>query len=373
MKILTLTKFYHPYRGGIETVCKNINESNVAAGHTSDVLCANTAFRFSHNIIEGVKVIRSPRLFTLKSTSICPFMPWQLRSLIPQYDLIHVHFPDPMTALSLFLAKPNIPYVVHWHNDIFKQRKLMPFFGPLQRWCLENAKYIIATTESYAAHSADLQPFKHKIKIIPIGINCSRAFVSKKPSREKTILTVGRLAYYKGLHNIIGAARLLPEEYKFRIVGSGELQDDLKELIGRNNLSDRVILVGQKVDQDLETEYESSDLFCFPSTHKAESFGVVQIEAMTHSLPIVACNIDGSGVPWVNLHEISGLNVSIDNPQELADAIRSIVESPELYEKYSKGSYNRFQSEFRLDSMMQKIWVVYFEMTHSFPVSYCKN
>lgn len=373
MKILTLTKFYHPFRGGIETVCKNINESNVAAGHTSDVLCANTSFRFSHDIVEGVKVIRSPKLVTIKSTSICPFMPWQLRNFVSKYDLIHVHFPDPMTALSLFLMKPNIPFVVHWHNDIFKQRKLMPFFGPLQRWCLENAKFIIATTEAYAQHSVDLQPFKDKIKIIPIGIECNRQFRNRKPSNEKTILTVGRLAYYKGLHNIIDAAKLLPEEYKFRIVGSGELAGELKGLIGKNNLNDRVILVGQKVDQQLEAEYEASDLFCFPSTHKAESFGVVQIEAMTHSLPIVACNIEGSGVPWVNLDGVSGINVGINNPHELAAAIRKIVETQTLYEKYSKGSFSRFQSEFKLDSMMKKIWDVYFEMIQRFSVSYSKK
>lgn len=46
-----------------------------------------------------------------------------------------------------------------------------------------------------------------------------------------------------------------------------------------------------------------------PSVERSEAFDVVLIEAMAHGLPIVVSDIAGSGVPWVNSHGKSGLNV----------------------------------------------------------------
>ncbi len=359
MKILTLSKFYHPYRGGIETVTKDITDSNTKAGHQSDVLCANTSKSNEISKEGQTTVIRSARFLTIKSTSFCPYMPWQLRSLIPQYDLIHVHFPDPMTAISLFLTKPNIPFIVHWHSDIIKQKNLMTLFGPLQKWCLENAMAIVATSETYFKHSPDLAPFKNKVQIIPIGIKGPVEKIERKLSQKKRILAVGRLTYYKGFHDLIEAASLLPHNYEIRIVGDGELKEELQKLIEKKNLSDRIFLVGSLSAGELHELYKSSDLFCFPSTHKSEAFGVAIIEAMSYSLPIVSCNIEGSGVSWVNQHQVTGLNVKPHDHPALARALKTITEDPELYQKFSHNSFERFQKEFKLDVMMERIWAVY--------------
>lgn len=359
MKILTLSKFYHPYRGGIETVTKDITDSNTKAGHQSDVLCANTCPINEVSKIQNSIVIRSAKFFTVKSTSICPYMPWQLRSLIPLYDLIHVHFPDPMTAISLFLTKPNIPFIIHWHSDIIKQKKLMIFFGPLQKWCLENAMAIIVTSETYFKHSYDLKPFKDKVHVIPIGINKPGERIEKKLSNKKTILSVGRLTYYKGFQYLIEAASLLPQNYEIKIVGDGELRVELQGLIERKNLSDRVHLVGSLNADELQDLYKSSDIFCFPSTHKSEAFGVAIIEAMSYSLPVVSCNIEGSGVPWVNQDQVTGLNVKPHDHVALASAIKKIAEDPELHRFFSDNSLKRYKMKFNLEVMMKKIWTVY--------------
>ena len=359
MKILTLSKFYHPFRGGIETVTKDITDCNNMAGHQSDVLCANTFSRNEISQLGKTKVIRSARFFTVKSTSICPYMPWQLRNLIPQYDLIHVHFPDPMTAISLFLTKPSIPFIIHWHSDIIKQKKLMTFFGPLQRWCLENAMAIVVTSKTYFEHSHDLKLFGSKVKIIPIGIKVDREKIERKISHQKNILAVGRLTYYKGFHDLVEAASLLPENYIIKIVGDGELKEELQNLIKEKKLSHRVSLIGSLTTEKLQELYKTSDLFCFPSTHKSEAFGVAIIEAMSYSLPVISCNIKGSGVPWVNQHQVTGLNVSPRDYLALANAIKKIAEDPDLYENFSKNSFERFQKEFKLEVMMGKIWDVY--------------
>lgn len=359
MRILTLTKFYHPYRGGIETVSKNITEENIKAGLQSDVLCSNDSFKCEKSLIGGAKVFRSPRLISLKSTSICPAMPCQLRNLAQNYDLLHVHFPDPMTALSLYLVKPEIPIVIHWHSDIIKQKILKTFFQPLQDWCLTAAKKIIVTSEEYAKHSIDLKPYSHKISIAPIGIDESSKYRLRE-NIKKRILAVGRLTYYKGFDILIEAATLLPNDYHFTIVGDGELRKILQEKIDLLGLEGKVKLTGKLDDQELLRQFEENDLFCLPSTHKSEAFGVVLVEAMSFSLPIVTCNIEGSGVPWVNQHGVSGLNVEVNSPKDLAEAIQKILSDTDTYLKMSKQSFNRYQELFTVKEMMKRIWTTYF-------------
>jgi rhamnosyl/mannosyltransferase len=360
MKILNLTKFYYPKLGGMETVVKNITESNIKNGFVSDVLCSNDSKRTVQETINKSNVLKSSRLFSFKSASICPFMPWQLKTkLNNQYDILHVHFPDPMTALSLFLCKPSTPFVIHWHSDIIKQKNLMLLYGPLQKWCLDHSKYIIVTSEEYFKHSHDLVPYRDKIKVIPIGIESDKKFNIKMPSQVKTILSVGRLTDYKGFSYLIEAANYLPDNYQIKIIGDGELRDVLNVQIEKLKLNNKVQLLGSISNEKLDQMYSSSDLFCLPSVLKSEAFGVVLLEAMSNGLPLVTCNIDGSGVSWVNQQNSTGLNVKPRDPKALAEAITKILEDNNLYQEYSRNSYERYRNDFTLSSMMNRIWEVY--------------
>ncbi|MFN7506811.1 MAG: glycosyltransferase, partial [Limnobacter sp.] len=95
------------------------------------------------------------------------------------------------------------------------------------------------------------------------------------------------------------------------------------------------------------------------STYRAEAFGVVLLEAMAHGVPIVASNIPGSGVPWVNQHGQTGLNVPVGDPKELATACNKILASEELRNKLSVGARRRFLSEFTEDVSVNRMIAIY--------------
>ena len=123
----------------------------------------------------------------------------------------------------------------------------------------------------------------------------------------------------------------------------------LQEAIVQDGVEDRVVLAGRLSDATLHVLFERANLFCLPSTYRSEAFGVVLLEAMTYGLPIVATDIPGSGVPWVNQHGFSGLNVASGDAKALADACNQILRSEELRSRLSKGARQRFVAEFTED------------------------
>jgi len=159
IKVLHLSKFFPLFRGGIETVVYELTEGFNHRGITTDVLCSNSIRKNEQEITaSGYKVTRSASLFQLLSTSISPAYIYFAKKLCGQYNIIHVHLPNPMAALAMWLVRPNAKVIVHWHSDIVNQKKAMVFYQPLQNWLLKRADAIIATSQAYldASHALAL-------------------------------------------------------------------------------------------------------------------------------------------------------------------------------------------------------------------------
>lgn len=369
MKILQLGKFYPPDIGGIETVMFDITEVlNQQKNIHCDVLCSNNNFEFKEDIVNDYKVYRTKTFGKYFSTSITPQMIFKLRNIISQYDIIHVHLPDPMANLALFLSNTkNKKIVIHWHSDIIKQKYILKLYEPLQNWLLKRADKIIATTPKYIKESQYLQKYKNKCVSIPIGIDQTRLTytdkevdkIKNKYKYKKIIFSLGRLAYYKGFEYLIQSANYLNDDFIILIGGSGSLKSELESLIIKEKLQDKVKLLGRIEDEQLGNYYKACDIFCMSSIIKSEAFGVVQIEAMSFAKPIVATKIDGSGVDWVNQNMISGLNVEIKNQKALSVAFNNILSDTNTYMQYSDNAIKRFNELFKRDKMVSKIVEVY--------------
>lgn len=368
MKILQLGKFYPPHIGGIETVMYDITEVLNQKWFKADVLCSNKDYTYKEEFINNYKVIRTKTFGIKFSTSLTLQMIFKLREIISEYEIIHVHLPDPMANLALIFANlKNKKIVIHWHSDIIKQKNLLRVYEPLQDWLMKKADAIIATTPKYIKESNYLQKYESKCISIPIGIDPQRLIVEKqllenlkeKYKNRKIIFSLGRLAYYKGFKYLVESANFLDDEYVILIGGSGPLKNELEEQIKSNNLESKIKLLGRIEDSELGSYYELCDIFCLPSIVKSEAFGVVQIEAMSFGRPIVATNIKGSGVDWVNLDKVSGLNVGIESSKELANAFQEIFSNKERYEEYCLSSKKRFNQLFYREKMVESIIKLY--------------
>jgi len=364
MKILQLGKFY-PLRGGVEKVMASLTEGLSARGISCDMLCASSDGARETQIFpfnEKGRIIVVPTWLKAAGTMIAPKMIVWLRAHKDDYDLIHIHHPDPMAALALRLSGFRGRVILHWHSDILSQRLLLFFYKPLQNWLIRRAERIVGTTPVYLRESPHLARVQDKCIAVPIGIDPLRpdtqkvAEIRSRFPGKKLILSVGRLVTYKGFPYLIDAMPLLPETYHLVIGGTGPLRDALAQHIREKGLQSRVSLIGFIPDADLPAWFGACDCFVLTSTMKTEAFGIVQIEAMSCHKPVVATRIPQSGVSWVNQDGVSGRNVTPGKPEEYAAAIQEVTVNGELFEE---SAYLRYLKCFTREQMILNIEQLY--------------
>jgi glycosyltransferase involved in cell wall biosynthesis len=368
MKVLQVSKFYPPVMGGIESVAWELTEGLNRAGVATDVLCANQCPSGAEDMAaSGYRVKRAASFGMLLSTSIAPSMAWHLRRMSEGCDVVHLHMPDPMAAVAYWLARPRGKLVVHWHSDVIRQRWALKLYEPLQTWILRRADAVIATSEAYAAASLPLQPWRHKVAVVPIGISDDAACadpakveaVRRLAHGRRIVFALGRMTYYKGFDVLIDAAAGLADDCAVLIGGDGELLEHYRHLVRRRGLSGRVQLLGHIHDDDLPSLFQACDVFCMPSTVRAEAYGVAMVEAMVMGKPIVASDIAGSGVPWVNVHGTTGLNVPVRDGTALASALSMLLHDKPLLDCYGAAARERYLREFGAERMTQRTLDLY--------------
>jgi glycosyltransferase involved in cell wall biosynthesis len=371
-KILHLAKFYYPEKGGIESVCHSLARGAATSKLSVTVICFQKSLRMTQaEVMDDVSVIRTPARFFLASQPLSFSYIFECIKRARNVDLVHVHYPNILAALSTLFMGKKCKLLVHWHSDVINKGALGWVIQPLERMFLKRANVIIATSINYAQGSSPLRPFISKVRIVPIGVQCRKLYLASLPSPQltidieaklkgkKIILSVGRLVPYKGLDILIEASRYINDDAVTVIVGGGPLHQVLQLKINYLNLNDKVYLAGRLSDEDLHALYQRAEIFCMPSTTRAEAFGVVLLEAMTHGLPIVATNIQGSGVSWVNEHLVSGLNVPVLNPLALADACNKILSCSSLRKSLSIGAIARYKLNFTEKASIDKVLAIY--------------
>lgn len=370
-RVLQLGKFY-PLKGGVEKVMYDLMLGLSEKEVDCDMLCAHLS-RDSRRVKlnRRAQVICSGSWGKVFGTMITPSMVLTLWKECAQYDIIHVHCPDPMAVFALFCSKYKGRVVVHWHSDIVKQKNLLKLYLPLQKWLLRRADRIVCTSPVLVSDSPYLREWSDKITVIPIGVsglNNDNAIYSALKIKEqfdcsKIIFALGRLVEYKGFSYLVDAAKYLPDDYQVVIGGQGPLYKELASQIFREKLDHKVHLMGFIAKDQLPAFFHACDVFCLSSIYRTEAFGIVQIEAMSCGKPVVATTIPGSGVSWVNEHGVSGLNVEPCNPKALADAIVEITADEERYARFSHGAKERFNKMFTKDKMIESCLELYNELS----------
>lgn len=170
------------------------------------------------------------------------------------------------------------------------------------------------------------------------------------------LVDVGRLIPVKSHDTLIRALkRIVPSFPNLRlfIIGDGMLKGELKELVRTLELESHVVFTGYR--EDVPRFMKEADLFVFPTL--GEGFGLVLLEAMAFKKPIVATRV--MSIPEIVEDGKSGLLVSPQNPEELADAILQLLSDKKRAESFGKRGFGILSSKFSVDRMIGETERIY--------------
>ncbi|SDK08524.1 rhamnosyl/mannosyltransferase [Ferrimonas sediminum] len=355
MKVLHLGKYYPPVFGGIENVNYELVEALNEAGVETDVIALNNSNKTVVENVNGYTVHRQSSIFKVASTSVSFSYIRKLISLRNEYDVISVHCPNPIAFLAIFFARPNCKLVLHWHSDVIKQKVLGWFFKPLQNWIVNKSDVVLGATDAHIEGSDISHHFINKSKKLTYifqkeSLSKSIDFAKLQSLKsqfegKKIIFSVGRLVYYKGFDVLIESMSYVDDKDIILVIaGKGELDSKLRNKVSDLNLMDRVFFAGGVSQSELAAYYELCDVFCLPSVHRSEMFGIVQLEAMSFGKPVISTKLDRSGVPLVNVDGSTGKTVEPFNSQELALAITNTLTDVDFYERCSKNALQHLEN-----------------------------
>lgn len=362
-KILHISKYYYPFRGGTEQIAQDC-VSSLKGKYKQKVICFNHESRNVIDNVNGVEVIRCGCFAKIASQSLSIFYGKTLKRIFNTFkpDIVIFHYPNPFVAYYLLKYLPDYTkLLIYWHLDIVKQKRLKKLFNRQNEVLTKRADVIIATSPSYVEGSLHLNREKEKCVVVPNCINIERlqiteeieenaANIRRKNQGKIICLAVGRHTEYKGFKYLIQASKFLDERFEIYIAGKGEETERLKkEAIGDN----KIHFLGMIDDTELKAYMIAMDIFCFPSITKNEAFGIALAEGMYFGKPAVTFTIPGSGVNYVCLHGQNGIEVPNRDAKAYAEAMTKLADNPELRKQYGENGRKRVVANF-LDSQFQE-------------------
>ncbi len=178
---------------------------------------------------------------------------------------------------------------------------------------------------------------------------------ARKPG--KYLLYIGRIHPKKAIDNLIRAVLLsdvfMNSEYLLKIAGTGkkEFVDDLRELVDKLKLNEKVVFVGQVEGE--EKQKILADAFWTIMPSHTENFGIVVLESLAQSTPVIA----SKGSPWARLED-EQIGFWTDNsPETLAAQIDKVFTMPgDEYEGYRARCRGFVEREYDIEENIDK-WV----------------
>lgn len=221
------------------------------------------------------------------------------------FNLIDAHYIYPDGFAAVLLGKVfGKPVVLSARGSDINQFSGFRTIRPMLRFALEKAEAVISVCAALKQEMIELGCNPQRIEVIPNGVDVDRfRFMERVAARAalgipptvKVILSVGSLIPRKGFDLLIDA---MPQILKTEpgamlfIIGGGEMKSALEQQIQGLGLEGKVMLMGEKPNDDLYLWYNSADAFCLASSR--EGWANVIMEALACGCPVVATNVYGA-------------------------------------------------------------------------------
>lgn len=323
--------YYFPHVSGLSEVARLLAERLAADGLRVRVVCCRHQRDLpTFEVIGGVEVERVPVLAMIRNGPFSPLFPFRLASRARQARVVNMHLPMLESGLVSLLARGTTS-VVTYQCDFVGPRS---FIGRIiertmdfsNRIAIVRATRVVVSSRDYAVQSRLAKYLVNATPIAPPFVNRARGVPTFRRSDGFHYGFLGRMTVEKGLVYLIRAFQQCAQPNDQLLIG-GENSKKLGESVINEVQAliagdPRISVLGFIEEERMSDFYASLDAFVFPSINSLEAFGIVQMEALSAGVPVVASNIPG--VRTIVLETGCGLLAEMGDVSDLARAMNEI-------------------------------------------------
>lgn len=187
-------------------------------------------------------------------------------------------------------------------------------------------------------------------------LDLNELFSRRKINKKASILWVGRLIGWKHPESsILIAGQLMTAGYEFelKIIGNGEMESELRQMIEEHHLSDCVHLLGSMNPGQVREYMEQADIYLFTSDFN-EGWGAVLNESMNSGCAVVASHAVGA-TPFLLQHEKNGLIFESGNIDDLYMKTRSLLDDPAKRQRLGMAAYETITQEWNGETAAERL------------------
>lgn len=293
-----------------------------------------------------------------------------LETVVDKVDVVYCRVPDPFSWMPALLFKKKC--ILHFvgdtidatkHNEKWswlKKKVMIAGYMPDYWLTLQAAKR--SRVYSNGPHIASKLQEKG-ISVTPVisstvfKKDLHEDFLSLPLEKGKVVITyIGYVRFAKGMQCLMEFCKKLREDdinYLFHLVGNGEMFEDVKNFVDRENLKDRIILHGH-IDnkEEMNRILRNSDLFFFPSL--SEGSPRVVIEAMSQGTPVMSTPVgslpgtfeDGKTIRFFDFND----------SDKAIDIVKSYMTEPQKFELQRRSAYQMVANNFTIEQFLSKVF-----------------
>ncbi len=339
---------FSPHVGGVEQVVEQLAHQQLALGDNPLVITMRWPKDLAQaEVVRGIpvrrhifrlpeKAMRSKLAYFVENQRVQRAVERQLRAHAA--TIIHIQCVSSNALYAMRAARSlQLPLVATLHGEltmdatgIYQRSTTLPSL--LRRLMLEADAVTACSTHTLdqAQHFTGVDTGARGSVICP-GVTLAE-FETAEPERRARpfLLAVGRHVRAKGFDVLIEAYAAvrsrLPDAPDLVIAGDGEERDALTRLVDVLRLRESIELVGECDRARTAGLFRGCSAFVLPSRH--EPLGIVNMEAMAASKPVIASRV--GGVPEIVADDETGLLTAPGDPAGLADAILRVITDPIL-------------------------------------------
>lgn len=281
-----------------------------------------------------------------------------------KYDLVYyvpaikgfAFIRDFFLLLPLKSRKKNI--IIHLHGKGIKtQTKKSKIYKSLYKYFFKNTS-VICLSERLTYDIKDV--FNGPTYIVNNAITPETYPEKKTDNKIPVILFLSNFIETKGIFVLLEAAYLLKSQnidFKINLVGAprGDIMKKINHLIEKYNLYDHILSIGPKYGNDKKKAFQNADIFVFPTFY--ETWGLVNIEAMQASLPVIST--DEGAIPDIVDDGITGFIVKKQDPVDLAEKIATLLKNEKLRIEMGKKGREKFLKKYTFEIFEKRIIKVF--------------